>query len=79
MVRGTEAVAQNEGEVRTVSGDELFTIDTDSAGEIIKAIMTGIYNTSPGREYIDKLQESKGPGSKFLGFPTRGFLPAEGR
>ena len=79
MVRGIEVVAQDEGEVSNVTGKELFTIDTSNAKEVISAILGGIYTTSPGKEYVDQIQESKGPGFRFTGIPTRGFLPREER
>ncbi|MFQ6027855.1 MAG: hypothetical protein ACE5Q6_10225 [Dehalococcoidia bacterium] len=74
-LRGMEAVA--DGEVSDVRGRQLFEIDTSDEKEVFRAIGQGIYSTSEGREYVDKLQESKGPGYRYTGIPTQRFFPAE--
>ena len=71
---GMEAVA--DGEVTNVAGDHMFDVG-NSPEEIFKALTQGVYSTSEGREYIDKLRESKGPGANFTGIPTNRFFPPE--
>jgi len=53
---GIEAVA--DGEVSDVSGRKLFDVRPD---EWKKAVSQGVYSTSEGKEYVDKINESKGP------------------
>jgi hypothetical protein len=63
-LKGIEAVA--DGEVTDVRGRQLFEVSPD---DWKKAVSQGPYSTSPGREYIDKLNESKGPGYRYTGIP----------
>jgi len=75
-LKGIEAVA--DGEVTDRREQHLFGVGEDKL-DIFKAVTQGVYSTSEGQEYIDKLNESKGPGFKFTGIPTRRFFPPEGR
>ena len=63
-LRGIEAVA--DGEVTDVKGRKLFDVSPD---EWKKAVSQGVYSTSEGKEYIDGLNESKGPIFKHTGVP----------
>jgi hypothetical protein len=75
VIQGIEAIA--EGEVSDVRGRKKFDVSQD---EWFKAISQGPYSTSEGREYIDKLNESKGPGYEYTGIPTyKGFPGREKR
>lgn len=65
-VKGIEAVADEE--VTDVSGRRMFRVSPD---EWKKAVAQGPYSTSEGREYIDKLNENKGPIYKYTGIPFR--------
>lgn len=64
MLRGLEAVI--EGRVTGVAGQTLFEVSPDEA---IAAILMGPYQTEEGKEYIDKMQQAKGPLSEYTGIP----------
>lgn len=63
-IQGIEAV--NSGRVTDISGKTLFRVKPN---EWIKAITMGVYATEEGREYIDKMQEAKGPSYEWTGIP----------
>jgi len=63
-IEGIEAV--NKGEVTDVSGRTLFRVKPN---EWWRAITMGVYSTEGGREYIDKMQEAKGPAYEYTGIP----------
>jgi hypothetical protein len=65
-LEGIEAVSK--GGVFDVAGRKKFDVTPD---EWLKAVSQGPYSTSDGREYIDKLNESKGPIFKHTGIPIR--------
>ena len=71
-LKGIEGVA--DGEVTDRRERRLFEVGDDKI-DIFKAVTQGVYSTSEGREYIDRLNESKGPGSRITGIPTRRFFP----
>lgn len=73
-LKGIEAVA--DGEVTDRRERKLFEVGDDNI-DIFKAVTQGVYSTSEGREFIDKLNKAKGPGSRFTGIPTRRFFPVE--
>lgn len=64
MLGGMEAVM--EGRVTDVRGRTLFEVPPEEA---LRAILMGAYQTEQGKEYIDKMQESKGFLYEHLGIP----------